>query len=205
MRSSVAPKKGKAAGRLTLDNSTNSSLTPPYMNSDEAKELCRQFFGDFDNLPTIDSICSMANELADLHGHDKVVLWKTDLKAAFTLLNFSSASVHLLTTRLICSIIFVCIQGNFGWTGMPFAFQVVVRVLLVCVQLLIQGRVQMYVDDLIGGSHISQWRQDRDIAIRIMNGLLGPDAEEPSKRESTEDPGNIHRTVTILGWEFRLM
>ena len=174
------------------------------MNCDAAKDLCRTYFGDYHDLPTIESICDLANSLADTHGRGNVVLWKTDLRAAFTLLKFSADFVHLLTTRLMSGLIFVCIQGNFGWTGMPFAFQVVVRVLLVCITHQIRGRVQMYVDDLIGGSHIDHWPIDRDASIRSMNSLLGPDAEEPTKRESTADPGNTHRSIVILGWEFRL-
>ena len=204
MRSSIAPKKGKAAGRLTLDNSTNSSLTPPYMNTDEAKELCRQYFGDFNDIPDIASLCSMIIELADRYGPDNVVLWKTDLRAAFTLLKFAHTYIHWLSTRLLCGLIYFVIQGNFGWTGMPFAFQVVVRVLIVCISLRIQGKVQMYVDDLIGASHRAHWTSDRHSAITIMNDLLGPDAEEPDKRESTEDSPDGRRAITILGWEFVL-
>jgi len=62
----------------------------------------------------------------------------------------------------------------------------------------------MYVDDLIGGSHIDHWPIDRDASIRSMNSLLGPDAEEPTERELTADVGNTHRSIVILGWEFRL-
>ena len=53
MRSSLAPKKGKASGRLTIDPSTNSSLSGTFLNSDEATELCRQTFGDICDQPTL--------------------------------------------------------------------------------------------------------------------------------------------------------
>ena len=39
-------------------------------------------------------------------------------------------------------------------------------------------------------------------AITIMKALLGDDAEEPSKRESTTDMGNDGRSITVLGWDF---
>ena len=107
-----------------------------------------------------------------------------------------------MTTRLMSGIVFAFFQGNFGWTGMPFAFQVIVRVLLVCIMAVIRGVVQMFVDDLIGGGHTDTWEADRSAAITIMQALLGPDAEEPSKRESTAD--NIERSITILGWDFCL-
>ena len=123
-----------------------------------------------------------------MHGREKVVLWKTDLRAAFTLLKFAATFVKWLTTSLMCGIVFACTQGNFGWTGMPFAFQVLVRVLLICITPGVRGFVQMYVDDLVGGSCKEHWQQDRDWAIKVFNDLLGPNAEEPDKRESTEDP-----------------
>jgi hypothetical protein len=87
---------------------------------------------------------------------------------------------------------------------MPFAFQVVVRILLLCIAARIHGRVQMYVDDLIGASHREHWTQDRLFAIDTMNNLLGPDAEEPDKRESTEDNPDGRRAIVVLGWEFVL-
>jgi hypothetical protein len=93
-------------------------------------------------------------------------------------------------------------MGNFGWTGMPFAFQVLVRFLLVCVQSVIFGLVDMYVDDMIGIGHLDSWSHDREKAAQIFTFLLGNNAEETSKRESTID--NIQRSIIILGWEFNL-
>ena len=204
MRSSWAPKKGKASGRLTLDASTNSSLRGPSLNSDEAKEICREVFGDILDQPDIDAICQMLLRTADLHGRPAVVMWKTDLKAAFTLLKFRAAMTRLMTTRLMSGVVFVYFQGNFGWTGMPFAFQVVVRVLIILVMAVVKGLVDMFVDDMIGVGHIDSWKEDMMSAITIMKDLLGDDAEEPSKRESTADTTNDNREITVLGWDFCL-
>jgi hypothetical protein len=202
MRSSWAAKKGKPNGRLTLDASTNSALVPPYLNSREAKELCRQTFGDIVEQPNIEAICHMLLVIADQHGKDTTVIWKTDLKAAFTLLKLRAAAVHLMSTRLMNGFIFIYTQGNFGWTGMPFAFQVVVRVLIVLAMAVIKGSVDMFVDDMIGVSYRDAWLHDRDAAIRVMRNLLGDDAEEPDKRESSEEGGNAQRMITALGWDF---
>jgi hypothetical protein len=97
----------------------------------------------------------MLIDASERDGCDAVVMWKTDLKAAFTFLKFKASMVRLMSTRLMCSLIFLYYQGNFGWTGMPFAFQVIVRVLLVLVMAVIHGVVEMFVDDMIGVGYTS--------------------------------------------------
>ena len=87
---------------------------------------------------------------------------------------------------------------------MPFAFQVVVRVLIILVMAVVRGLVDMFVDDMIGVGHIDSWKEDMMSAITIMKDLLGDDAEEPSKRESTADTNNDDREITALGWDFCL-
>ena len=106
---------------------------------------------------------------------------------------------RLMTTRLMSGVVFVYFQGNFGWTGMPFAFQVVVRVLIILVMAVVKGLVDMFVDDMIGVGHIDSWKEDMMSAITIMKDLLGDDAEEPSKRESTADTNNDDREITKGG------
>jgi hypothetical protein len=60
----------------------------------------------------------------------------------------------------------------------------------------------MYCDDLIGVSSRSTWRLDLFAAVSIITTLLGPNAEEPEKRRSTED--NPERSLVVFGWEFIL-
>jgi hypothetical protein len=60
----------------------------------------------------------------------------------------------------------------------------------------------MYVDDLIGVSAREDWERDRDGAVHFMTTLLGPHAEEPDKRDSTEKGRT--RTITVLGWQIDL-
>jgi hypothetical protein len=131
-----------------------------------------------------------------------VVIWKTDLKGAFTLLKYRPKDVQLMTARLRDGSVFVCTQGNFGWTGMGFAFQVVTRVIRSGTNALTDADTEMYVDDLIGISERSSWVQDRDGAVRFMTTLLGPHAEEPEKRDSTEDKDR--RSIVVLGWTIDL-
>ena len=197
-------KKGKACGRITNNcsgNSVNSKVGK--LNDDETKALAEELWGPIKN-PTLGDIVRMINEAAERWGRDSVVVWKTDLRGAFTLLKFRPEDTKLMTTRVVDNIFFVSTQGNFGWAAMGFAFQVVTRVILVCVRAVITGLVVMYTDDLIGVGREAEsstllvgWKADRDAAVEVMKALLGDDAEEPTKRE---DSRNLERSVTVIGW-----
>ena len=53
-----------------------------------------------------------------------------DLKGAYTLLSLHRDSVHLFGMELSNNIIVFFLGGVFGWTGTPFAFQVLTRSIL---------------------------------------------------------------------------
>ena len=58
-------------------------------------------------------------------------LWKMDLRAAaFTLLSVAPKNTPLFTMNLTDGLVIQVLCGLFGWTGTPFAFQVVTRAIL---------------------------------------------------------------------------
>jgi hypothetical protein len=201
-------KKGKPSGRLTINASGNSVNSGNYLNSDEAKELAEQHWGPIQH-PTLDQVVRMVLRAEARWGRGEIVMWKTDLKGAFTLLKFRPADVRRMTTRVDADHVYVSTQGNFGWALMGFAFAVVTRTLLVCVQALTSGLVLMYCDDLIGVGRATEdgsgkekdWLHDRLAAVGVMRALLGDDAEETAKRESSV---NSQRALVVLGWLFML-
>jgi hypothetical protein len=67
-------------------------------------------------------------------GAENVELWKMDLKGAFNLLDFSAQSAKLLAFELTEGMSVIHITGMFGWTGTPYCFQVVTRVLNDCAE-----------------------------------------------------------------------
>ncbi len=75
--------------------------------------------------PTIVELVRMILALVDQYGWEQVVLFKLDLKAAFSLIKFIPKFVHLLGFPLICGLTAIFIVGMFGWTGTPYAFQTV--------------------------------------------------------------------------------
>ena len=81
----VAPKKGKPSARPTCNPSSNASRQPPFLNSPEAVEMARMAWGDIEH-PTVIDLVQMLVQAANIYGWDNIVMWKGDLKGAYTLL-----------------------------------------------------------------------------------------------------------------------
>jgi ribonuclease HI len=200
----------------------------PPLNSDWVSEMCRQNQGLINN-PDIAQILRAIVRASERWGREALVVWKTDLKGAFNLLHFRPEDVHLMCTQVTAEVIFCYLRGNFGWTGMPFNFEVLTRVLRVIGNASINGEGFMYVDDFVAvGRRASRtlpvghtkdngsWQQDRERVIRLMVGLLGDNAEAEDKREDSDHPPRgehgeywdapdpSQRRISVLGWEINL-
>ena len=68
--------------------------------------------------------------------------------------------------------------GNFGWSGMSYAFDCVTRVLRTVIRQSVRGEADAYVDDVIGVSSRESWRSDVESASGVMTDRLGPGAEQ---------------------------
>ena len=90
-------------------------------------------------------------------------------------------------------IIIFFLRGVFGWTGTPFAFQVLTRSTLFELRPLISGLCYMYVDDIRGVCWDVSLFNDLAIARCICNGLLGPNA-------IAEDKTETGRRLDMLGY-----
>ena len=129
-----------------------------------------------------------------------MVLWKMDLKGAFTLMLINPDSAQLLAFALTADaggeeLTMVYITGMFGWTCMPAAFQVVTRAIQRAVSARLKGECMMYVDDLMGCCGLSELSHDQDQARWVCNTLLGPGAVEEKKTFQ----GSI---LEWIGWSF---
>jgi hypothetical protein len=127
-----------------------------------------------------------------------------DLAGAFTLLNLRPEDVRLMMYEMTGELTMVHLAGMFGWTGMPFAFNVVTRVVIALISRDIAGLAKMFVDDIIAMSPKVEMRSDMTKTEGIVKQLLGSKAEEEEKRVTSEDPGNDKRRVDVIGWEIRL-
>ena len=89
-------------------------------------------------------------------------LWKMELRGAFNLLWINPIDTQLLAFPLTDDIVATHLVGIFGWLGMPFAFNVLSRILLILILAAISGRAAMYVDDIMGCSTLSTVQADMD-------------------------------------------
>ena len=192
-------KKDKPAGRIIADlSNTRDPLTICPLNGftqlerANLTERCVEQFGPI-KLPTIQELMLMVLDLADCHGWANISLWKMDLKGAFNLLWFDPEQVALLAFPLTDALVVIHLVGIFGWLGMPFAFNVLSRALLVLILSVITGRADMYVDDVMGCSATVQLDSDMSAARSAIVGLAGDDSIAPDKVEQG-------RCLEFIGW-----
>ena len=124
---------------------------------------------------------------------EEVMLWKADLRQAFTLLFFDPSDVPFLATELTDGLVMIYHSGLFGWTGTPYAFHVITRVLTRLVQARVLGRMMMYVDDGMGVTLRDHLQHDQDKMKEVGEGLLGSKAMAADKWEHG-------RRLTMIGW-----
>ena len=149
-----ARKAGKVLGRNIFDASDGKFSTP--LNTKTVKAMVRECYGDIRH-PTIDEIVRMImdfardkqQELGEGFRWEDLRMWKADLRGAFTLLNYHADDVRLMACELTGDLVCIYHTGQFGWTGMPFAFDIITRTLRKLVRSVIRGRMTMYVDDMI--------------------------------------------------------
>jgi hypothetical protein len=208
-----APKKGKEQGRPISDSSFLPDDSNP-LNSKEVKDIVKEEWGNIVH-PTIQTLVEMVLRMAIKYGRDNIELWKMDLANAFGLLNILPSSVHLVANELTDNVTMLYIVGLFGWTGTPYAFDVVTRSIRWGVRRVISGEVDMYVDDLIGCSSSDDVADDIRSSASVIRSLCGPDEELIGSKAMKENPDIIldsvaghkevrGRVVDILGWEFNL-
>ena len=188
-------KKGKRQGRPIGDASATEHGGEA-LNGKEVKEKIRQKYGEILH-PTLSTLTDMVKEVSDEVGWDNTVLWKIDLKGAFTLLFVQPTSCQRLAFALTGDLTMVYHVGMFGWTGMPAAFQVVTRIITRLVNLRLKGKAEMYVDDLMGCCHHDDLQDELEAARAVCNGLLGEGAVEEKKTTSG-------RQQDFIGWQINL-
>jgi hypothetical protein len=117
-------------------------------------------------------------------GNEVLILWKMDLKGAFTLLDVSAQACKWFSAELSNDLILIYITGLFGWTGTPFAFNVLSRVVSFELLKLTAGDLLMYVDDIIGCCRLIDLDQEFKNVRSIVEGICGPKSIADDKTES---------------------
>jgi hypothetical protein len=115
---------------------------------------------------------------------EQVVLYKMDLKGAFTLLSLSPPDVHYMGIELVSGLVLIFLCGIFGWTSTPGYFNVLSRAIVWELRILVAGLLVMYVDDITGCCGLNELTDELATVKGVCEGLLGLGAIEPSKTES---------------------
>lgn len=210
----IAPKYGKKKGRLTCNCSgvaarPQQRYTP--LNSSWVVEEAIRLWGPIQH-PTLPDIVRQLWDHAIMVGWINVVAFKDDLLGFFTLLSFLSRHVPLMGFQLFspdsplrATYAAFATSGNFGSSEMPFALEVITRLIRAGTNVQISGRLLMYVDDIIVISSKDFWERDRAVIRAFVRALLGPTAIAEDKADSTDRPHNPdNRSLDVLGWNIDL-
>ena len=185
-------KKGKPQGRNLLDSTdpTRGALNDGFVRD------CVEKLYDPIHHPTIAELVTHILDYFDqLHEIDPSLTWddfllyKMDLQSAFNLISFRPEAVPLFATELTDDIVIIFLCGIFGWTGTPFAFDVVTRAIRHELRRDVKGCSDMYVDDVMGFCLRALHRANIATTDSICRSLLGPDAIAPEKTETSIDTG----------------
>jgi hypothetical protein len=189
-------KKDKASGRVLGDQSNDPSGNALNDVEKVVQEQVREMWGAI-NHPTIHDLVNLIIRNASKYGWEQIILWKMDLKGAFGLLRIRTTDIPKFAFELSNDLTLIHTAGMFGWTGTPFAFSVVSRILEGCINSEIKGGLCVYVDDLCGCSGLKHATTDQETAKGICTQLLGEEA-------LAEDKHFQGRRLDMLGWSFDL-
>lgn len=201
------PKFGKRQGRpvshYSYDNGKGGRL-----NTEFVRAAVEAFYGPIAP-PTIEDLMAMVIAQADRYGWDGIILWKMDLKGAFNLLFFRPKDCGILTHELSDGLSVVTMVGNFGFTGTPYAFDVVSRAIQRRAQELMgdMGEVHIYVDDLMGCCRLGREEQCVACARQAVHELLGPDitGNNLAGPDSVNEDKTVRsRHLDFIGWSVDL-
>ena len=192
-------KTGKECGRPLTDCSFGASPTRAVLNGMETRALCKAQWGPIEH-PSIGTfvrmILSKQEEPAHTHGKG-LVLWASDIASAYTKLFFHPETVRLMAVELLCGVVIVFLAGIFGWTGTPYAFDVVTRALLHELRLVLGPAVCFYVDDMTGVCAQGDEQHALATTEACAANLLGPGALETKKNRTG-------RRIDVIGYTLDL-
>jgi hypothetical protein len=196
MLSKWARKKGKKCGQNIGDMSYGEK---PYFNGKGAKNAAAELWGPIEH-PTIEEIATMVldywEEVTAEESYvqwSDLVMWKMDLKGAYTLLNVHPDEVGVFAQELVDGLIYFHLCGVFGWSCTPAAFQVVTRAIKWELRHKLKGMAVMYVDDICGISLRRHLQEDMECTRKIVTDLLGSKSLALDKEEQGT-------RIEIIGW-----
>ena len=194
-RAGWAKKRGKPQGRpttnLSYDNRRGGLINTPFV-----QDAIRTCYGEI-HPAQLDEIVQNINDMAAVHGWDNITLWKMDLLGAYNLVFFKASDAGLLAMELSDNLTAISMVGHFGWTGTPFAFDVLSRTIVDLIRTGIHGLVTIATDDVIGVSPTLHVDFDLAFASDSIHHVFTNDCVNDKKTE-------IARALDAIGWSLDL-
>lgn len=186
-------KSGKKKGRNIGDcsNAEEGSV----LNSTVVQGLVRDRWGIIKH-PGPEELVLMILRQVERVGIGELVLYKMDLKGAFTLLFVNPEHVRRLAFELTDGLTMFYITGMFGWSGTPAAFDVVSRVIRKTLKMILLGDADIYVDDIMGVCSRKELVGEMRKVRNMLTGLLGPSALAVEKEETSA----FSEEIVWVGW-----
>jgi hypothetical protein len=126
-------------------------------------------------------------------------LWSTDLAGAFTLLDVNVDDIKKLGLMMGKDLVWISLVGSFGWSGTPFCFDVVTRILRVemAKKGVLKSYANWYCDDGIGVGSKKVVSGDIRTVHDYVTTLLGPSANNLEKSARG-------RNLPFIGYDINL-
>lgn len=185
------------------------------LNSPEQKTKYEELWGGIHN-PTVDTFDALFSKLLTEivpkdhklsvngdHPDDPVIL-VMDLEGAYTLLSYLLEQVRLIATLISAGLVVFFLCGIFGWTGTPFAFNVVTRAIVWELERRLNGLAAMYVDDIAAGCLRRHLKSNIAVITQVCTTLLGSKAIKESKTVVADGAEGRGWKATIIGYDFDL-
>ncbi len=185
---------GKKLGRGCVNNTAGGKPPCEPLNSEWLRDAAREEHGQIRN-PQIKQFVELVTKLRqklqeECRSDEDIRLWKMDIKGAYTQLTFRADDVRYMGAELPEEIVLFFMGGTFGWSAMPFAFNVVTRAIVWEIEHgLIQGFAVMYVDDVWGVSAAKDAAPDMKAVKNLVEGLFCKGAIAPDKTEVDNQQG----------------
>ena len=194
------PKQGAVKGRPIGDCK---GIGVYSLNSQHTKKFCDERCGVIEHPTLRDLVVTILDFYDEARAADPSVCWqdivlfKKDMKGAYTLLDLDPGVVNQFAFELTDERVVFFLCGIFGWTGTPAHFQIVTRALLWELRPRVSGRLNMFVDDFMGVC--LRWNVTRNMEVIdvFCERLFGAGCIAPNKDE-------VGRRLPHIGFEIDL-
>ena len=182
-------------GRLCIDpsNTEDKSIMP--LNTPYTKEAAIMRYGPV-VFPTINSIITEWHFYNIKHGvtWDQCYIEKDDIVEAFPQVRMEALSACLMAIMISALHVWIPINGTFGWSGLPFAYNVFGLGTMDILLPMMWAVLHRYCDDYVNYGIKSHLEHDRSLIVKLIEALFKEQALDERKHEPPT------QYTHVIGW-----